>query len=165
MTVTPQDAAPRRAPRWMWIALVLSVAFNLLVVGMAAAALLHFRHGHDGPSGRFQSFIDTLPVERQKTLRASLGDQRERIRPLRKQVREARRRARELFAAEPFEREKLIQAYSEATDARIAINKARGEWFVNMANLLTADERRAFLEWRRKHHGRRGHWHSRPPRD
>ncbi|MGI9477092.1 MAG: periplasmic heavy metal sensor, partial [Hyphomicrobiaceae bacterium] len=119
MTVTPPSEAPtgtsavRRAPRWMWIVLVLSVAINLVIAGMAIAAMLHFGKGRGGLMSRFAHYVETLPDDRRAKLRTMLDEHRDRIRPLRRSLRQARRRARDAFRSEPFVREELAQAYAE----------------------------------------------------
>ncbi|MFY0613812.1 MAG: periplasmic heavy metal sensor [Hyphomicrobiaceae bacterium] len=163
MTVTPPLEAPpeasvvRRAPRWMWIVLVLSVAINLVIAGMAIAAMLHFRKGgHGGSMSRFARYVDTLPEQRRSKLRDMLDSHRSRIRPLRRRLRKARRAARDAFKAEPYAREDLAKAYADVAEARIALTKARQALFPNLAELLTVEERREFL--RRRHHRRRHRW-------
>jgi uncharacterized membrane protein len=152
--IPPTATAERRAPRWMWILLVMSIAFNLLVLGMAAAAFVHFRMGHGGPVSKTTRFIETLPSERQTKLRAIFDERRSRFRPLRRELRQARRRARDAFVAEPYDRDLLVSAYADAAKARMALTKARQAWFENLAQLMTLEERQKYLKMR---HRRRGH--------
>ena len=155
MTVTPPTEPPegasvqRRAPRWMWIVLVLSVAINMIVAGMAVATMLHFRKGHGPGHSRFARFVETLPVDRREGVRSMLQEHRDRIRPLRRTLRQARRQARDVFSAEPFDRDALVRAYAAVADARIALTRARQEWFPKLADQLTVEERRAYLRSRR----------------
>ena len=162
MTATPPETADgrSRAPRWMWIVLVLSLALNLLIVGIAAAAMMHFRNGHGGERARFAHYVRQLPDDRQTTLTAALEQQRDQMRPLRQSAREARRRARDAFAAEPFDRQKLAEAYKAASEASMALAAARGEWFTKLATLLTAEERREYLKWQRSHRRPGRRWRS-----
>ena len=166
MTVTPPIEPPegaavrRRAPRWMWIVLVLSVAINMVVAGMALATWLHFRKGHGPGHSRFARFVETLPVDRRGDVRRMLENHRDRIRPLRRTLRRARRQARDAFAAEPFDREALIKAYADVANARIALTRVRQELFPKLADELTVEERRAYLR-----NQRRGPRHRRRHRD
>ena len=159
MTVTTptEPARQRRAPRWMWVALVFSVALNLLVIGMAAAAIIHFRNKHTW-TGQFQQFVQTLPGDRQAVLRKVLDDPRATLRPLRRKSRQARKRAQAAFAAEPFDRAKLTEAYAEAAAARQEMTRVRIDWYAKLAKHLTAKERQAYLKWRRDHHRKRRRW-------
>lgn len=157
-TVAPQKP---RAPRWMWILLVVSVALNLIVIGMGIGAIVKFRMHYGGPGAGFARFVKTLPDTRQRELKP-LIDEREAIRPLREAAWRARHDARKAFAAEPFDEQKLRQAYLEASAARQALNDARGAWFVKMSMALSSDERSSYLKWRRRHHRPfRHHWRDR----
>ena len=155
MTVTPPTEPPeeapvrRRAPRWMWVVLVMSVAINLVIAGMAVATLLHYRWGPGPGHSRFARFVETLPVDRRENVRKMLQEHRNRIRPLRRTLRRARRQARDVFSAEPFDRDALVAAYADVANARIALTRARQEWFPKLAEQLTVEERRAFLRSRR----------------
>ena len=168
MTVTPppempQDASvSRRAPRWMWIVLVLSVAINMIVAGMAMAAMLHFRKGHGPGHSRFVRFVETLPADRRENVSTMLEEHRDRIGPLRRTLHEARRRARDAFSAEPFDRDELAKAYAEVAETRIALTRARQDWFPKLAGQLTVEERRQYLRGRR--HGPRHRWRRRETR-
>ena len=141
----------RRAPRWMWILLVVSLALNLVIAGMGLAAVYHWRMTHGGPGAGFSRFVETLPQARQQELR-SLVDERAAIGPLRRKAWRARREARRIFAAEPFDSRQLEEAYSNASAAHEAHNRARGAWFMKMATKLTAEERRSYLKWRSRQH-------------
>lgn len=167
MTETPPappstNASVRgQAPRWMWIVLVGSVALNLLVIGAATAAFVHFHWGHGGPGGpggprgKVARFIEELPADRQTKLRAIFDQRDSRVRPLRRELRRARRGARDAFVAEPFDRDALLRAYEDAAKARIALTSARQKWFEELAQAMNAEERRAFLKLRRHHRGHR----------
>ena len=145
----------RRAPRWMWIVLVLSLALNLVIVGMAAAAMLHFRHGHG--VGYFRS----LPDDRRNVLVPILKEQRDATQPLRQAVREARRRAGEVLALEPYDRAKLAVAFEEVAATRRTLDKTRGEWLLKLADKMTAAERREYVEWRSRREHRSRRWRRR----
>lgn len=153
MTATPptepQGAVPRRAPRWMWIVLVLSVALNMIVAGMAVAAMLHFHKGHGGKA-RLARYIETLPAERRDKLASALEAHRDRVRPLRRSLRRARRRARDAFTADPLDRDALVKAYEEIAAARIALTRARQQWLPQLAEMLTLEERQRYLRSRRR---------------
>ena len=158
---TPESEEPviRRAPRWMWIVFVVSLALNFIVIGMAVATALHFRKHHGRPMARFNQYIQTLPSKRRDALRELLDQRRSKIRPLRRQARAARSKARQAFAAELFDSDRLFQTYRAATEARTALTKARGDWYAKFAAELSVDERRDYLKWRSRH---RTFWRRRP---
>lgn len=142
------EPATKKAPRWMWVALVLSVAINLIIVGMVAAALFHFRGGHGGPGKRFGHYVRSLPDDRRQVLAPLFEQQRAAIRPLRRKARQTRREIRDALQAEPYDRERLVAAHAAATKARSALDQARGEWITKFAESMTVQERRDFLSWR-----------------
>ena len=163
----------RRAPRWMWILLILSLALNLLVAGAAAGALWHFRDGHrfprGGPDG-LSRYLRTLPADRRDEIAALIDAEREKSRSLRRVARDKRREAARAFEAEPFDAARLEAAAREASDARIALLRRREMLLSKLAGKLTAEERRAYLESRRSRRHRWRRWHRRgddvgpPPR-
>jgi uncharacterized membrane protein len=169
MTDNAPSSAPvvRRAPRWMWIVLILSLALNLLVLGAAAGAIWHFRQGHAfpyrGPDG-LARYLRTLPTDRRDEIVALVEAEREKSRRLRRLSREKRRELARAFEADPLDADRLDLAAREASEARIALIRQRQEFFSTIAAKLTAAERRAYLEWRRerrrhgRHHRRWGHY-------
>lgn len=157
MTMPSEPAlTARRAPRWMWIALVISVALNLLVVGVVAAAMFHFRsRGWDREAG-FANYVSSLPAERRTVMSELLEAQRTALRPLRRQSRAARAQVRGSLTNEPFDRTKLDEALNVARQARSALDQARGDWIARIAEQMSAEERRGFTNWRDRH--RHGRW-------
>jgi uncharacterized membrane protein len=160
---TPMPAE-RRAPRWMWIVLVLSLALNLLVAGAAAGALWHVRDYHRAPHRGLDGmsrYLASLPADRREEIAALLEDDRAKSRSLRRLAREKRREAARAFEAEPFDAVRLEAAARDASEARIALWRQREVLLSKLAGKLTAEERRAYLKSLRdrRHHGRR--WHRR----
>lgn len=145
--VLPAPARERRAPRWMWIALVLSVALNLLVIGAVASATWHLRSGGFGPHARIERFLATLPQERAEALRATVNRSQEIIRPLRSEVREARKDLARVFTTEPVDKEALSATLARLTDAEMKIRQAYAQLTTELAASMTAEERQALAEW------------------
>jgi len=159
MSDTHHDTpAGRRGPRWMWVVLLLSVALNLIVVGLVLGAVFHFRGGH-GDRG-IARFLDRLPDVRQNELREKFRSHRTEIRPLRREARRARRAVRDVFESDALDQTVLEARLEEATAARLALLKARQDWIARLGRELNADERQAYLSWLRhkrrfRHRGRR----------
>jgi uncharacterized membrane protein len=166
MTETAPQPMPVkvRAPRWMWIALVLSLAVNLFVAGAAARALWHFRdaHGgpHPGPDG-LSRYLRSLPADRRDEIASLIEAERAKSRALRRMAREKRRQAARAFEAEPFDAARLEAAAREASEARIALLRQREMLLSTLATKLTAEERRAYISSRRARHDRWRRWHHR----
>lgn len=145
----------RRAPRWMVVALFVSLALNLIVIGAVASFVwrhrLEFAAGpppHLAPN--LLGYTSTLPAERRKDLWSQTEEERRTVRPLRRTLREARDESLKALTAEPFDQERYLVAQSRllAADqkAREAVYRLYGQIAVN----LTAEERRGFLRWREK---------------
>ncbi|MCL4766415.1 MAG: periplasmic heavy metal sensor [Hyphomicrobiaceae bacterium] len=151
VTVRSETTPERRAPRWMWIALVVSLALNLLVAGVVVSAAWHLRHagGVDGFGfrGRLTGFLKSLPPARSDELRAVLNRAQPEIRPLWREAWQERREAARLFAAEPFDREAFAAAHARVLDTEMKARKAHLRLITELAEELTADERQALLKW------------------
>lgn len=162
----PTPATVRRAPRWMWVVLVLSVALNLLVLGAAGRAMWHFRGAHHfgaDRAGGLTQYLGSLPDARRDEIAGLIEADRGALRALRRNAREKRRALAEAFTADPLDPDRLAAAARAASEARIAMIRQREAFFPRLAEKLTAEERRAYLEWRRENRWRR--WHHRRWRD
>ena len=164
----PSLATVRRAPLWMWVVLVLSVALNIVVLGAAARAVWHFRGGHfageHGPGG-FTPYLRSLPATRRDEIARLLDGEREAMQALRRDAREKRRELADAFAAEPLDTARLAAAARAASEARIALIRQRESFFPSLAAKLSAEERRAYLDWRSDRRWRRWHEHHRRGED
>lgn len=143
----PDAATGRRAPRWMWVVLVISVGLNLLVAGVVASAAWHF-HNRDGFRGRLSAYLETLPPQRAEVLRGIRERFQPTLRPLRQQIRDTRQEAAQLFAADPLDRQTLVATHKRLMDAEVRIRQVYTQLMTELAESMTADERRAFMEWR-----------------
>lgn len=167
------EAAPapvqRRAPRWLWIGFIVSLAINLLIVGFAIGAAWHFRGGKMmrdfGAPRHFGAFLHRLPHDRQREFQAMFRQERPRLQPYRDEVRAARKAAEEAFGSEPFDAEKFGEANRRLNEARAKLRGVQGELFPRVAAKMTAEERRMFLESRRRHLQRWRKWRRRNDED
>ena len=161
---TNTSPAPgRRAPRWLWIGFFVSLAINLLVVGMAAGAFWHHKSGKAyrdrGAPRHFGAFLRRLPKERRDTFRKMFRERRPEFRGIREDIYAARRGAEAILSKEPFDKAAFSAANRKLHEARARLRGAQMGMFPEIAEVMTAEERTMFLEWRRKHRkrGRRGH--------
>lgn len=159
----PPTAEPRRPRRWLWIALLASLAINLMVLGVVAGAGLSWRyaaaaHGGFGPS--LLGFVRQLPAERRTVIRRLTSAQREQVAPLRREARLARKEAARALLAEPFDKEAFRLANNRVNAVEARIRDSGVDLIIEVAAAMTAAERREFLSWRsmRARHG------GRPPR-
>jgi len=166
--VSAKMPARRRAPRWMWGVMIVSLALNLLVIGGVIGAAWHFRYvrafGEGGAPPRFGAFIATLPAEKRGRIDAMLSEQRAVIRPLRREMREARRAALAAVTAEPFDKDRLRALNAAYHRKRQALHEKRADLFPEILALLDGDERQKLLNWRMKRERWR-RWHRHQERD
>lgn len=148
--VRTEPVRERRAPRWMWIALVLSVALNLLVVGVVASAAWHLRSGGFGPHARITRFLATLPQDRSEVLSKVVDSSQQAIRPLRREVWATRKDLARIFTAEPVDEEALAATVARLNDAEMKVRQAYAQLTTKLAKSMTAEERQAFAEWHEK---------------
>lgn len=163
MTDTTTPAPAPRSPLWMKIALAVSVALNLAVVGMAGGAAWRF-HSDGGPSGPvrdlgFGPFSEALAPDDRAAMRKEFFETRGDFRQVRREMRADFTAMLAALRAEPFE--------ATALQAVLDRQRARGAEMAEVGSRLlgariaamTADERRAFADrlettlTRRGHHG------------
>lgn len=169
MTATAPSAetAPPRRGRWLRVALVASLALNLLVLGAAAAAVWRHRAlaaSSLGYSATLLGFAQKLPAPRRHEIWRGTSEERRGMQPLRAEVRAARQEWREALGSEPFDRERFARAQARVLEAE---NRARAEaqrLFLAIAGQLTREERASFLRWSAHHERpRRGFGRGSPP--
>lgn len=140
-----------RAPRWMVVLLVSSLALNLLVLGLVGSLIWRMR----GPSPwahavtpNLLGYASTLPADRRKELWERSDKELQHIRPYRREVRNARQETVKALAAEPFDRQQFVAAQTRQMEAENRAREAVQSLYVTIAESLTADERRGFQRWR-----------------
>jgi uncharacterized membrane protein len=159
MTAAVTSLPRSPTPRWLVVALLASLALNLVVVGATAASLWRHRAlsdfaGAPHVAPNLLSFATTLPQERRKELWALTDDQRRVVRPLRRDLREAREELLKVLSAESFDNE-----HYQAAQARLLVvdQKAREavyKLYAEIAAGLTSEERRQFMRWREQRRAR-----------
>ena len=150
--VQPAVSVERRSPRWMRAVLVISLALNLLTIGIIASAAWHLHHGDGrgpGMMGRLFSFVDTLPADRAEKLRAVIREARPAIQPLRRDVWRARREVADLFEANQFDKDQYAAAHQRVLDAEVAMRRGQFAFMTTLAGAMTAEERQGFAKLRR----------------
>ena len=153
MTLATIGRASASAPRWAVPALIASLALNLIVIGTAAGFL--WRHlpafqaanaDHLPPS--LLNYASTLPPARYKEIVVATDQRRESVRPLRRQLREAREAAVNALVAEPFDKARFQAAQEQVLAADQKAREAVFQLYTDIAANMTPEERRAFAEWR-----------------
>jgi Spy/CpxP family protein refolding chaperone len=147
-------------PRWLWIVLVGSLALNLLVAGVVASSFwrFHDRDGRGGGLGRsLVTYVKQLDRAKYDDIRRAFGTHRDSVRPLRRQVREARRELRALLVAETFDREKFRAAQDKLLAAQQTLRKSLRDSMVDIIANLSLAERKALLSWHEQRRRDRRH--------
>lgn len=147
--VAPAPGAPRKAPRWMWIALTASLAVNLLVVGVVVGAGFT-RPLSGGPAGwslgfNLVRYSMSHSAETKAETRRILAAERPRIQALRREAREARRAAGEALAANPFDPVRFREAQGRVIDVERRLGEQSLDGLVAIASKLTAEQRQEFV--------------------
>lgn len=147
---TPPAEGPSQGasgPRWVRIALAVSVALNLAVAGLAAGAWLREGPGHGMPRDMsFGPFTEALSDSDRRELRRALGDRASEFREARQQMRADREALLAALRAEPFD-PAAVDAALEAIVRRAGDRLDFGRDLIAGRILaMTAAERQAFAE-------------------
>lgn len=167
--MTSDDAPkPPAAGRNLRLALIVSLALNVLIIGGVAGTLLASRHhgwkGHGDRAFGLLGFARTLPPERAEKIRQRMASGKANLSALRKAERQAREEARGVLAEEPFDAEKFKAALSRAAEAEAKEKSARMSLLAETAAELTPEERRQLHNWFEKRRARsRRNRYRKPP--
>ncbi len=160
-------ASPNGRRRWLWTALLVSLAVNAVFVGIALRTLWHVRNYNFMSVGtidrRLPGFVESLPDDRRAKLRdEAFQRNREDFRPMRRALRQARTDAARAFTTDPFDRQAFAAAEARLAAAESNLRHAIRDRLGELGEQLTVEERRAFLRWMRPGRGgrfRQGTWH------
>ena len=136
---------PRDLKRWIVIALVISVAFNLFALGFIAARALHHRQSHEnhgpfmGPRGLMREGFGPHARPMLDKVMERHGDE---LRKARGELKRSRREVRDALLAEPFDAPRLelalarLRAQTDGTQAHMH------EALVELASSLPLEQRK-----------------------
>jgi uncharacterized membrane protein len=150
------DATPAPGPcRKLRLALMASLALNVLIIGAVAGTLCFSRLGSGpgpwGPKGSgLLGFAHTLPRERSDMIRQKLADSKPNMETLRKNIRDARLGVRAALTAEPFDQAKVNAALEGVVQAEANEQRAKVAVFGDTVSQLTPEERRQLHDWLEK---------------
>ncbi len=153
MTVEANQSPASGRPRYLYPALIASLAINLLFVGSFAAAVWHHSEddvlpGHAPNDKGFVGFADQLSPDRQDPIRKEITAAREAMRDLRVSVRKSWLDANALLTAEPFDKAKFLAALMQLRDVEARYKTAVYNTVADTADTLTPDERKLLQKWR-----------------
>jgi uncharacterized membrane protein len=150
----PSSSARRagwRMPRWGMMLLFGSLALNLIIVGLVAGSIWRVRAHQPAMRGvtpNLLGYAASLPPERRDLLWTATAEQRQHIRPFRRDIRGAREEVMHAIAAEPFDGEKFAAAQNRLAEAYNRARAAVQALDLQIAVRLTPEERHAFPAWR-----------------
>lgn len=165
MSMTPEP--PQSRPRiWLRVVLALSLALNLLFVGLVAGAAMRFggMGAHRMPPPVGSALYRAMPRDDRRALREMMFD---RHRDDRAEERRADARAiAEVLRAEPYDGAALERVVRDQLARRHGwMESAQAEW-LDRVGAMSADERRAYADRLNDamtaKSRRRGWWRDRP---
>jgi uncharacterized membrane protein len=161
------SSAPRagKLPRWATVLLVASLALNLLVAGVVAGAIWHFKRAGaasaDGVPPGIAHLAKALPADKRERVHGLFRDAQPALKGLRREVHQARRAADEAFSAESFDRVRLEAAQTRQLDAERNLRAGYQRIYQDVGGLLTVQERRDLVKERNERRPwRLRSWHS-----
>ncbi|WP_170360140.1 periplasmic heavy metal sensor [Ruegeria arenilitoris] len=151
------NAKPKR--RWVTVLLTVSLALNLLVVGVALGTVYRVKGGHHGkgPPGFAPTLYRALPKEERKALRGELSERHTKGAKMRSQDFAALEAA---LRAEPFDPETVQALLQQQAQAMAELQSALQDKWLDRITAMTDAERQAYADRlqevvERKAHGRK----------
>jgi uncharacterized membrane protein len=153
VTVTSVGRSGASTPRWLVTGLLASLALNLVLIGTAAGFI--WRHFPSFQAGEtvyapptLLNYASTLPPQRFKGLMTLTDEERQNVRPLRQQLREAREEMVKALTAEPFDKARLQAAQERLLNTDLKAREAVYQLYTVLAVHMTPQERLGFANWR-----------------
>ena len=142
----------RKKRRWLWPLLIISLGLNLLFVGLVAGRI--WSHGYSGHAavphriitGAIEKLIYNWPDDKRQRATGLLKRHRATVRPLRKQIREARRTAEAALLADTYNEEKVAQALGQLRTIKIGMHQSMHTMMMGLLKDLTLMERRELVK-------------------
>ncbi len=148
----------RFSARTLGIALIISLAINLFVVGAIAVGFLFHQPGREAHSGRAFSYWKarrSLDSETRDKVDAIWREAHPILRTRIRAAGEARREVRRQLRADPLDLKALEASYIELRDRTISAREALKEVLTKVALILNAEQRREYFKQRFGHRYRR----------
>ena len=152
--------------RWFKVALALSVAFNVLFVGVVIGRAMSDQPLTKPYPPDFGWMIRGLGEESGENLRMEIRDQARQARPAKRKLRLVQREVNLLLLQEPIDQEALVASMADLRKASMIAQQAQHESMITIMQALSPEQRKKALSYldtnwhkeMRKRHGRK-----RPP--
>tara|TARA_R110002072_G_scaffold303107_2_gene493789 strand:- start:59507 stop:59983 length:477 start_codon:yes stop_codon:yes gene_type:complete len=128
------------------VALVISVAVNLFLLGAVGANVINRPERISVPAG-ISWMVRDLEPDARASLQPQLQSFGETIRPLRGQMFRAQREVNRLMAEEPLDREAVLAALDELRQANIHYQQLSHQQMVMLFSQLDVEQRRRALRF------------------
>ena len=163
--VSDPTATRSDRPRWLTVALLVSLAVNLLVVGVIAGHLLSGqRHMWQRPDAMrsetsmrdrpgemvMRRMAQAVPTEHRAAFEAAMAEHRTQLAEAGRAVRDARMKVRDAMMAEPLDRARLDAAFAELRARGQGLQAALHAAVSDAAAKLPADARTKLAEFDRR---------------
>ena len=139
----------RRAPRWMWISLFLSLALNLMVIGIVCGTIWAVKRGGywDAPTmiERNYRFMRFLPPDKRGQIRDVFKSHKPTREPYWGEVRKARVRVSRMIAEGSHPPAELERAIDELFEKEVRARQAARPMISDMLARLSPTEKLHFL--------------------
>ena len=154
---TPEAAKPAR--RWMKPLLIISLALNLLFVGLIAGSIWKHRHRgakvakHKAFEATIEQIMTELPAGKRQTAESVLGKLRSEVIPRAGGKRKAVAKVVEALKADPYNEKSLADALAGLRQLRNDVHVGMHELSLDLVRDMTPQERHRLLEiFRSKRH-------------
>lgn len=153
MTTDPQPT-PTKTRRWMFPVLIVSVALNLLIVGMVAGAFLspdgpHMRGGDEQRAVRGvlgEPFFRALPAHERRAFARDVLGNREQFREGREALRTRVERFLDALRADTFDRAEVEQLLGEQRRAAVGRQELGEQLLLDRLEAMSPSERAAYAD-------------------
>ena len=146
------DSVNKPAGRSLRVALMVSLALNVLFIGgVASAFVLHHRGHHGHKESGLMGFARTLPAERKDMIKQKIAGEQVNLASLNKAEHDTRVAARSILLEEPFDKDKFKAALDKAVDADAQTKHARMSLLASATSDLSPAERKQLHDWIEKH--------------
>lgn len=148
---SPDQILARSQPgRWVRLALIVSVALNLLVAGAIAGRILS--GPGPGPMPRHLGWItQSLDAPTRQAIAPLLRDNRQSIRPLHRAMGQAQQRFHQVLEAKELDQQALAAALNDIQGASATYQRALHSQMISVLTRLDHDQRRQVADFLQQH--------------
>lgn len=146
-----EPAVVMRTPRWVLAILFVSLAFNLLIIGLVAGSA--WRYSRFGPPAGWGpptllNYSMSLDRTRRAALREAAEPMRQALRPLRREISQARNDVAAAISAQPFDQARFEAAQAHLIALEIKAREEAQALYAQIVKNMTDQERAGFAHWR-----------------